>query len=147
MHRLHHADRNLDVTSGPRFHPFEAAVLRLRKAGAVFALDAPVEVALAYEIARGAMALFTHANPSLPGLLDRAPRPVIVTPDLHRVHHSVIRAEAESNYGNILSAWGRLLRQYVAAPDAPLTLGLAEPQDARPANLAGMLALLVTRAG
>jgi sterol desaturase/sphingolipid hydroxylase (fatty acid hydroxylase superfamily) len=138
MHRVHHADRDLDVTSGLRFHPLEAAVSMLWKALVVFVLGAPVAVALAYEIALSTMALFTHANMRLPLWLDRALRLVIVTPDMHRIHHSMIRIETDSNYGNILSFWDRLLRTYTAEPQGGqdgLTLGLEDWQDERPARL------------
>ncbi len=86
----------------------------LWKAGVVFALGAPVAVALAYEIALGARALFKHANLRLSGWLDRALRVVIVTPDMHRTHHSAIRTETNSNVGNILAVWDYLFRTYLA---------------------------------
>lgn len=145
MHRVHHTDRDLDVTSGLRFHPFEAAVSMLWKAGVVFLLGAPVAIALAYEIALNAMSLFTHANLRLPGWLDRALRLVIVTPDMHRIHHSVIRAETDSNYGNILSLWDRIFRTYVPAAASPLTLGLEDWQDDRPAQIGFSLGLPFAR--
>ncbi|MFN7165111.1 MAG: sterol desaturase family protein [Hyphomonas sp.] len=145
LHKVHHADRDLDVTSGLRFHPFEAAVSMLWKAGVVFLLGAPVAVAFAYEIALGAMALFTHANLRLPGWLDRALRLVIVTPDMHRTHHSVIRTETDSNFGNILSVWDRIFRTYLAEPAGPLVLGLEDCQDARPARLPDMLVFPAAR--
>ncbi len=145
MHRVHHTDRDLDVTSGLRFHPFEAAVSMPWKAGIVFLLGVPVEVALAYEILLSGMALFTHANLRLPGWLDRALRLVIVTPDMHRTHHSILRAETDSNYGNALSVWDRLFRTFTSVPADELVLGLAEWQDERPARLPDMLALPVAR--
>jgi sterol desaturase/sphingolipid hydroxylase (fatty acid hydroxylase superfamily) len=135
MHRVHHTDRDLDVTSGLRFHPFEAAVSMLWKAGVVFALGAPAEAVLAYEIALNGMALLTHANIGLPASLDRAFRLLIVTPDMHRIHHSVIRTETDSNYGNILSVWDRLFRTYRAAPQGALVLELSDWQDERPTRL------------
>lgn len=138
LHQVHHADRDLDVTSGLRFHPIEAAVSMLWKAGIVFLLGAPLAVALAYEIVLGSMALFTHANLRLPLWLDRALRYVIVTPDMHRVHHSVVRAETDSNFGNALSIWDRLFRTYRQEPDGGqdgFILGLEDWQDERPAQL------------
>jgi len=145
IHRVHHTDRDLDVTSGLRFHPFEAVVSMLWKAGVVFLLGVPAEVALSYEILLGAMALFTHANLRLPGWLDRALRLVIVTPEMHRTHHSVLRTETDSNYGNALSVWDRLFRSYTAVPAGELTLGLAEWQDERPARIGFALGLPVIR--
>lgn len=138
MHRVHHTDRDLDVTSGLRFHPFEAAVSMAWKALIVFLLGAPLMVALAYEIILNAMALFTHANLRLPLWLDRALRWVIVTPDMHRIHHSIIRTETDSNYGNALSIWDRIFATYTPEPAAGqegLTIGLAEWQNTRPAEI------------
>ncbi|PKP79741.1 MAG: fatty acid hydroxylase [Alphaproteobacteria bacterium HGW-Alphaproteobacteria-18] len=143
MHRVHHTDRDLDVTSGLRFHPFEAAVSMAWKALIVFLLGAPLMVALAYEIILNAMSLFTHANLRLPLWLDRALRWVIVTPDMHRIHHSVIRTETDSNYGNALSIWDRIFATYTPEPAAGqdgLTIGLEEWQDARPAQIRFTLA-------
>lgn len=138
LHQVHHADRDLDVTSGLRFHPFEAAVSMVWKAGVVFLLGAPLAVALAYEIVLGSMALFTHANLRLPLWLDRVLRYVIVTPDMHRVHHSVVRAETDANFGNALSIWDRLFLTYRQDPEggqAGFILGLEDWQDERPASL------------
>lgn len=145
VHRVHHTDRDLDVTSGLRFHPLEAAVSMLWKAGIVLLLGVPVEAALAYEILLSGMALFTHANLRLPGWLDRALRLVIVTPDMHRTHHSIIRTEMDSNYGNAFSVWDRLFRTYTEAPAGELTLGLAEWQDERPAQIGFALGLPIAR--
>ena len=141
MHRVHHADRDLDVTSGLRFHPLEAVFSTFWKAGVVLALGAPVAVVLAYEILLGFMALFTHANLRLPVWLDRSLRWVIVTPDMHRIHHSVIRTEMDSNYGNALSVWDRLFRTYTPAAACELTLGLDGWQDGRSARLPDMLVM------
>jgi sterol desaturase/sphingolipid hydroxylase (fatty acid hydroxylase superfamily) len=139
LHRVHHADRDLDVTSGLRFHPFEAAVSMAWKAAVVFVLGAPVAAALGYEILLSLMALFTHANLRLPARLERALRVVIVTPDMHRTHHSILRTEMDSNYGNALSLWDRLFRTYTSAPRGELVLGLGGGQDANGASLPGML--------
>lgn len=139
LHRVHHADRDLDATSGLRFHPGEAALSMAWKAAVVFALGAPPEIALAYEILLGAMALFTHANLGLPGWLDRGLRIVIITPDMHRTHHSVIRTEMDSNFGNALSVWDRLFRTYTPEAAGELHLGLADWQDGRAARLGEML--------
>jgi sterol desaturase/sphingolipid hydroxylase (fatty acid hydroxylase superfamily) len=145
MHRVHHADRDLDASSGLRFHPFEAVVSMLWKAGLVFVLGVPIAVALAYEIVLNAMAIFTHANLRLPTRLVQAVRWLIVTPDMHRTHHSVLRTETDSNYGNFLSVWDRLFRTYTPAPAAPLTLGLEGLQDQRPAKLGFALRLPIDR--
>lgn len=145
MHRVHHTDRDLDVTSGLRFHPFEALTSMIWKAGVVFLLGAPVAVALAYEIVLNAMALFTHANLRLPAWLDRSLRRVLVTPDMHRIHHSIIRTEMDSNYGNALSIWDRLFRTYTSRHAGDLTLGLSDWQDTRPAHLVFTMRLPLDR--
>ncbi len=146
LHRVHHTDRDLDATSGLRFHPAEAMLSMAWKAAVVFLLGAPVEAVFVYEIALGAMALFTHANFRLPAALDKRLRWLIVTPEMHRIHHSVVSCETNSNYGNILSLWDRMLRTYTAQAAAPLTLGLTDWQDNRPASLAFVLALPFARA-
>jgi sterol desaturase/sphingolipid hydroxylase (fatty acid hydroxylase superfamily) len=129
FHRIHHTDPDLDVTSGLRFHPGEAAASLLWKSAIVFLLGVPLAAALAYEIVLSTMALLTHANIRVPSALDRCLRWVIVTPAMHRIHHSVYRAETDSNYGNALSVWDRLFRTYTPEPrggrDA-LTLGIED---------------------
>jgi sterol desaturase/sphingolipid hydroxylase (fatty acid hydroxylase superfamily) len=115
-HRVHHSDVEFDVTTGLRFHPGEALLAQAWKIAVVLALGAPWVAVLAYEVALSAFALFSHANLRLPPLLDRMLRCVVITPDLHRVHHSVYREEHDRNYGHLLSVWDRLFRTYQAAP-------------------------------
>lgn len=116
LHHVHHADRDLDVTSGLRFHPIEAALSMLWKAAIVFLLGVPLAAALAYEILLSTMALFTHANIRIPPFIDRYLRWVMITPAMHQIHHSIIRAETDSNFGNALSVWDRLFRTYTDEP-------------------------------
>ena len=143
FHRVHHADRDFDVTTAVRFHPVEIAASMLLKIGLVYALGpAPVAV-LAFEVLLSATALFTHANLALPQALDRTLRRVLVTPDMHRIHHSVHRHEHDSNYGFALSIWDRIFGTYRATPDSGhdgMTVGL-EWQDERPARLGWSLML------
>jgi sterol desaturase/sphingolipid hydroxylase (fatty acid hydroxylase superfamily) len=127
LHRLHHRDRDLDASSGLRFHPGEAAVSILWKCTAVMVCGAPVAIALAYEIILSAMAIFTHSNLYLPRAIERAMRCVLVTPMMHRTHHSVIAAERNSNYGTALSVWDRLFGTYTDEPAGALVLGLPDP--------------------
>jgi sterol desaturase/sphingolipid hydroxylase (fatty acid hydroxylase superfamily) len=113
---VHHADPELDASSGLRFHPVEILLSLALKAAAVVALGAPPEAVLVFEVLLNATALFNHANLALPGWLDRPLRLVLVTPDMHRVHHSEIRAEMDSDFGFCLSVWDRLFGTYVAEP-------------------------------
>ncbi len=116
LHRMHHSDLEFDVTTGVRFHPAEILASLLIKLGAVIALGAPAVAVIAFEIALNATSLFNHSNLRLPAAADRALRKLIVTPDMHRVHHSVHRHEHDSNYGFNLSWWDHLFRSYTAQP-------------------------------
>ena len=116
FHRVHHADRDFDVTTALRFHPVEIAASMLLKIGLVYALGPPAVAVLAFEILLNGTALFNHANLRLPDRLDQILRLILVTPDMHRVHHSSMRAEHDSNYGFALSIWDRMFRTYVAQP-------------------------------
>jgi sterol desaturase/sphingolipid hydroxylase (fatty acid hydroxylase superfamily) len=116
LHRMHHADLGFDLTTGARFHPIEIVLSLLIKAAVVAALGAPAVAVLAFEIALSSTALFNHANARLPAALDRALRLLVVTPDMHRVHHSAISAETNSNFGFNLPWWDRLFGTYRAQP-------------------------------
>jgi sterol desaturase/sphingolipid hydroxylase (fatty acid hydroxylase superfamily) len=143
FHRVHHADRDFDVTTALRFHPVEIAASAGLKVGLVYLLGPAALAVLLFEILLNATAMFNHANLRLPGWLDRVVRLVLVTPDMHRVHHSVVRAEHDSNYGFALSVWDRLFGTYVPEPKAGqdgMTVGL-EWQDDRTMRLGWMLKL------
>ena len=143
FHRVHHADRDFDVTTAVRFHPVEIALSMLLKVGLVYLIGPPVLGILLFEIILNGTAMFNHANMRLPLWLDALLRQVIVTPDMHRVHHSDRRSEHDSNYGFALSIWDRIFGTYIAQPDAGhdgITVGL-EWQDDRPARLGWSLAL------
>jgi sterol desaturase/sphingolipid hydroxylase (fatty acid hydroxylase superfamily) len=116
LHRVHHADPELDASSGLRFHPVEILLSLGIKAAAVVALGAPPEAVLAFEVLLNATSMFNHANVAIPGWLDRPLRWVLVTPDMHRVHHSEIREETDSDFGFCLSWWDRLFGTYRAEP-------------------------------
>jgi sterol desaturase/sphingolipid hydroxylase (fatty acid hydroxylase superfamily) len=116
LHRMHHADLDFDVTTGARFHPIEIVLSMLIKAAAIAALGAPAVAVLAFEIALSATAMFNHANARLPAALDRILRLLVVTPDMHRVHHSAIPAETNSNFGFNLPWWDRLFGTYRDQP-------------------------------
>lgn len=116
LHRMHHTDVEFDATTALRFHPAEILLSLLLKMGAVVVLGAPFIAVLLFEIALNAGAMFNHANLRLPAALDRALRLVVVTPDMHRVHHSVLRAEHDRNFGFTVPWWDRLFRSYTAQP-------------------------------
>ena len=135
LHKVHHADRDLDASSGLRFHPVEIAVSMLYKMGIVILLGAPVIAVIIFEILLNACALFNHANVRLPNWLERPLRQVMVTPKLHRIHHSVIERETNTNYGFSVIWWDKIFRSYTDTPDGELTLGLNGYQTDAPSSL------------
>ncbi len=144
LHRVHHADRDVDVTTALRFHPIEIAFSMLLKMAVVIVLGPPAAAVIVFEILLNGTAMFNHANIRLPTKLDRLLRLVLVTPDMHRVHHSVIERETNSNFGFNLSVWDRLCGTYRAQPEAGhdgMTIGLPEYRTNRPAELIWSLAL------
>ena len=116
LHRMHHADLDFDVTTGLRFHPVEILISMGIKLAAVAALGPPAVAVLLFEVLLNATALFNHANINLPHPIDRVLRLIVVTPDIHRVHHSVDPIETNSNFGFNLPWWDRLLGTYRAQP-------------------------------
>lgn len=142
LHRMHHADLEFDVTTGLRFHPVEIVLSMVIKLAIVAALGAPAVAVLLFEVLLNATALFNHANIRLPAGLDRVLRWVVVTPDMHRVHHSVIPAETNSNFGFNLPWWDRLLGTYRAQPKAGhdgMTIGIEQFRTRRDLWLDRML--------
>ena len=129
LHAVHHADLDFDLTTGIRFHPLEIVLSALIKFAAIAALGAPVLAVLIFEVLLNATAMFNHANASLPARLEPWVRRVLVTPDMHRTHHSVIEAERNSNYGFCLSVWDRWLGTYTPAPKGELDIGLSGWRD------------------
>ncbi|WP_425037384.1 sterol desaturase family protein [Primorskyibacter sp. S187A] len=137
LHRVHHADTDIDVTTAIRFHPVEIALSMVLKIGLVYLLGPAALAVIVFEILLNGTAMFNHANLRLPLWLDRVLRLVLVTPDMHRVHHSVNRAEHDSNYGFALSIWDRVFGTYIAQPAEghdKMAIGL-EWQDERPSKL------------
>jgi sterol desaturase/sphingolipid hydroxylase (fatty acid hydroxylase superfamily) len=149
VHRVHHADLDLDVTSGIRFHPAEI-VLSMWWKLIVILLLGPLPVAVvAFEIVLNASAMFNHSNFAIPDRLDTWLRCFIVTPDMHRVHHSVVREEMNSNFGFLLPWWDRLFRTYSKAPNSgqtEMTIGLNEWRRASDVQPIAHLLLLPVRA-
>ncbi len=131
LHRVHHADRDFDASTALRFHPIEMALSALYKIVVVMALGPAALAVILFEITLNASALFNHANMALPQWLDRILRTVFVTPDMHRVHHSIHAAEHNHNYGFCLSIWDRLFATYTAQPKdghAKMVIGLTDYQ-------------------
>ncbi len=144
FHRVHHTDEDLDASSAIRFHPVEIVLSVFVKSAMVLLIGAPAMVVVVFEALVNGSALFNHANVRLPLALDRALRLVLVTPDMHRVHHSVYDQETDSNYGFALSIWDRMFRTYVPQPrdgHQDMQIGLIDWQDAAPTRLWWSLAL------
>jgi len=127
LHRMHHADLDFDVTTALRFHPIEILLSMVIKAVLVLLLGAPALGVLIFEVLLNGTAMFNHGNVRMPAALDRLVRLFLVTPDMHRVHHSVVKAETDSNFGFNLSWWDRLFGTYRDQPEAGhagMTIGL-----------------------
>ncbi|CZF77937.1 sterol desaturase family protein [Grimontia marina] len=145
LHAVHHADRDLDVTSGARFHPIEILLSMLIKFVAIALLGVPVVAVILFEVILSGMALFNHSNVAIPLSIDRWVRKVLVTPDMHRVHHSIHRYESDSNFGFNLAIWDRLFNTYRAQPEEGhygMTIGIkSQREEKHVVWLTGLLAL------
>jgi len=141
LHKVHHTDRDLDATTALRFHPLEIIASMAYKMGVVALLGPAFVAVIAFEILLNACAIFNHANIGLPPKLDRALRAIVVTPDMHRIHHSVREDETNSNYGTSLSIWDHLFRTYRSRATGELVLGLSEYQPDAPSHLGWSLKL------
>ncbi|MFT5785617.1 MAG: sterol desaturase/sphingolipid hydroxylase (fatty acid hydroxylase superfamily) [Ascidiaceihabitans sp.] len=143
LHQVHHADVDIDVTTAIRFHPIEIALSMLLKIGLVYLLGPAALAIVLFEVILNGTAMFNHANIRLPLSVDAILRRVLVTPDMHRVHHSTLRHEHDSNYGFSLSIWDQMFGTYVAQPEAghdAMDIGL-QWQDDRPSRLGWSLKL------
>ncbi len=132
LHMVHHADRDFDVTTGVRFHVLEILLSLGIKLAAVVLLGAPALSVLVFEVVLNATSLFNHGNVRLPAWLDRVLRLIVVTPDMHRVHHSIHSRETNSNFGFNLPWWDFLLGTYRACPadgHEGMAIGLSQFQD------------------
>lgn len=144
FHRMHHADPEFDVTTALRFHPAEIAMSMLYKVAWVLVLGPSVAAVVAFEVLLNACAMFNHANLRLPAGLDRVLRVILVTPDMHRVHHSIHQREHDTNYGFSLSLWDRLLGTYTVSPSGGhegMQIGLPDYRDEAPTRIGWCLAL------
>jgi len=142
LHRMHHTDMDLDVTSGLRFHPLELLLSLILKIIAVCALGVPPVAVVVFEIVLNATSMFNHSNLALPLKLDAALRLIVVTPDMHRVHHSIRPRETNSNFGFNIPWWDRLFGTYVSEPvdsHTSMTIGLPIFRDHRATRLKQLL--------
>ncbi len=142
LHRVHHADPDFDVSTAIRFHPIEILFSQVWKIAVVIAIGIPAMAVLVFEIALNATSMFSHANVRLPPAVDAALRLFVVTPDMHRVHHSTVMSETNANFGFNLSLWDRLFGTYLAAPlgeQTTMPIGLASYRGAEPTRLLWLL--------
>jgi Sterol desaturase len=144
VHMVHHTDQDIDVTTAVRFHPLEIILSLLIKFTAVAAIGAPPLSVLIFEIILNGASMFNHGNIKIPLSFDHVIRMVLVTPDMHRVHHSVVARETNSNYGFSFSWWDRLLGTYIAQPQEghdKMRIGLNGYHDNRSLKLSALLAM------
>lgn len=144
LHQVHHTDRDIDVTTAIRFHPVEIVLSMLYKMAIVALVGAPPLAVFLFEVALNACAMFNHANLNLPRRVDALLRLILVTPDMHRVHHSTEWRETDSNYGFNLSLWDRLFSTYVPQPRLGhdgMVIGLEQYQTDEPTRLGWSLLL------
>ncbi|WP_029134790.1 sterol desaturase family protein [Sedimenticola selenatireducens] len=149
LHRVHHADLDYDLTTGARFHPLEIILSMLIKFAAILVLGPPVLAVVIFEVLLNATSMFNHGNIRIPERIDRVLRLFVVTPDMHRVHHSVHAPLTNSNFGFNLPWWDRLFGTYVAQPPeghVAMEIGLADLRDPKQVDrLPGMLMLPFVR--
>jgi len=148
IHRVHHADRDIDVTTGMRFHPLEIILSMFYKCLIILLLGPSVLAVFLFEVILNASAMFNHSNLSLTLWLDNTLRKLVVTPDMHRIHHSVINRETNSNYGFFLSIWDKLFKTYNEQPEKghdDMLIGLHQYQNEKPSHLLWCLKLPLTK--
>lgn len=148
LHRVHHADPDFDVSTAIRFHPVEILLSQLWKIAVVIVVGVPAVAVLAFEIALNATSMFSHANLRLPRAVDAALRLLVVTPDMHRVHHSIEVAEANSNFGFNLSLWDRVFGTYLArakGEQVSMPIGLSSYRGAEATRFLWLLRLPFAR--
>lgn len=144
LHMVHHADLDIDLTTGLRFHPIEIILSMVLKMAVIVALGPPVTAVLTFEVLLNGMAMFNHGNIKIPITVDKWLRWFVVTPDMHRVHHSVVIRETNSNYGFNLSVWDRLFGTYWSQPQkghTAMVIGLSQFRDEKKLTLPWLLIL------
>ncbi|MBI1244711.1 MAG: sterol desaturase family protein [Alphaproteobacteria bacterium] len=143
IHRMHHSDTMFDVSTAVRFHPVEIGLSLAIKVAVVAVIGASPESVLAFEILLNAASLFNHTNGRMPDWIERPLRLIVVTPDMHRIHHSARREETDSNFGFSVSIWDRLFATYRAEPadgQDGLTIGLESYRERESQGLLRLLA-------
>ncbi len=146
LHMIHHTDLDFDLTTGLRFHPIEAMLSMILKLIVIIAIGPSVAAVLTFEILLSGMAMFNHGNLAIGKAVDQWLRLLIVTPDMHRVHHSVIIRETNSNYGFNLSVWDRLFGTYCSQPrkgQTDMVIGLSQFRDEKNLTLPWLIILPV----
>jgi sterol desaturase/sphingolipid hydroxylase (fatty acid hydroxylase superfamily) len=144
FHQVHHADLTLDVSSAVRFHAVEILFSQAWKIVVVVAAGVPPEAAFAFEVVLNVGSMFSHANFALPSAVERIARLFVVTPDMHRIHHSVLRDEMNSNFGFNFSVWDRLFGSYVARPQrsaAVMEMGLPDHRGRSTSSIPWLMAM------
>ncbi|CAD6871804.1 sterol desaturase family protein [Methylomonas fluvii] len=144
LHQVHHSDMDFDTTTAVRFHPLEIMLSMLYKVALVLLLGVDPLAVIAFEVILNGCALFNHGNVGLPPALERGLRYLIVTPDMHRIHHSAFQPETDSNYGFSLSCWDRLFKTYcpqAREAQTAMMIGLSEFRDSNQLGFVGLLAL------
>jgi len=134
FHKVHHVDLDIDLTTGLRFHPVEMILSMIIKFGVICFIGAPVLAVIVFEVVLNAMAVFNHGNIQLAKWFDKALRIFVVTPDVHRVHHSTIAKETNSNFGFNLIYWDKILGTYQAQPQKghlDMDIGLEQYRDSK----------------
>lgn len=143
LHQIHHTDLEIDASTAVRFHPLEIIISMVYKVACIYLIGANPVAVIAFEIILNGTATFNHSNINLPVKIDRALRWVLITPDIHRIHHSTVQTETDSNYGFSISLWDRLFRTYVAEPEkTQTTLDIGLP-NYRKQNELGLIKLLL----
>ncbi len=144
LHMVHHSDLDIDVTTGVRFHPIEIALSMFIKIGAVILIGVSPTAVLIFEVMLNATSMFNHSNVCIPVQVDRMLRWIVVTPDMHRIHHSVIPRETNRNFGFNLPWWDRVLGTYLSDPSKgheQMTIGLEQYRDSTRLTWLGLVAL------
>jgi sterol desaturase/sphingolipid hydroxylase (fatty acid hydroxylase superfamily) len=144
IHRMHHTDLDYDVTTGLRFHPIEIVLSMGIKLGVVALLGPPPAAVIVFEVLLNATSMFNHGNIRLPSVVDKVLRLILVTPDMHRVHHSIVRRETDSNFGFSIPWWDRLFGTYRSQPamgHEGMTIGLEAFRDSKMLSLPWLLAI------
>ncbi len=144
LHQVHHTDLEFDATTAVRFHPLEILISMFYKVACIYALGADPAAVIVFEVLLNASATFNHSNINIPVKLDKLLRWLIITPDMHRIHHSTIPCERDSNYGFSISLWDRLCRTYTAAPrkaQTEMDIGLKKLRDTQQVGFFKMLVL------